>query len=228
MVHETMINKTVTNSNKTNRTHIANKIRKEKLVAIIRLDKQKDIASVVKCLISGGVGCLEITSNTPGFTEEISKARAQYPDILIGAGTIINKTLAQQAIEAGAQFLVTPNTDKSIVKIAHKHNLPVLMGALTPTDIAKAINYNADFIKIFPAGTFGIKYFKDLQGPFSDTSFIPVGGINIDNISDWFNAGAIGVGIGNDLTRAVNNQEEQNILIALVKNYMEKIKILTK
>ncbi len=216
-----MSNKSTNQDNQ--RAAISEKIKESQLVAIIRLPKQSEVSSVVACLVKGGVSTLEITSNTPGFCDEISQVREKHSDVLVGAGTIINKALAKQAIDAGAQFLVTPNTDKSVVKIAHKHGIPVLMGALTPTDIAKAIKYQADFIKVFPAGSLGVKYFKDLQGPFSNIPLMPVGGVNINNIKEWFAAGAIGVGVGNDLTQAASTKEEQEKLITRVKKYVAQL-----
>lgn len=205
------------------RTNTLNKIIESQLVAIIRLAQQSEIEPVIKCLVEGGITTLEITANTPGYCEEISKARANYPEILVGAGTVINIERANLAIEAGAQFLVTPNTESTIVQLAHSKGIPVLMGALTPTDIAQAIHFNADLIKVFPAGALGVNYFKGLQGPFSNTPLMPVGGVNIDNIEQWFSAGAIGVGVGNDLTSAVTTPEQQNKLITLVQAYLAKL-----
>lgn len=205
------------------RIDIVNKVIESQLVAIIRLALQSEIELVIECLVEGGVTALEITANTPGYCQEIKKARAKYPNVLVGAGTVINTQRAILAIEAGAQFLVTPNTEETVVKLAHTNGIPVLMGALTPTDIAQALSYNADLIKVFPAGSLGVDYFKDLQGPFSDTPLMPVGGVNIDNIEDWFSAGAIGVGVGNDLTRAVKTPEQQNKLITLVQAYLAKL-----
>jgi 2-dehydro-3-deoxyphosphogluconate aldolase/(4S)-4-hydroxy-2-oxoglutarate aldolase len=205
------------------RTNTLSKIIESQLVAIIRLASQSEIQPVIKCLVEGGVTTLEITANTPGYCEEISKTRANYPNILVGAGTVINTERANKAIEAGAQFLVTPNTDESVVQLAHSKGIPVLMGALTPTDIAQAISYNADLIKVFPAGSLGLDYFNSLKGPFSDTPLMPVGGVNLDNIQDWFSAGAISVGVGNDLTSAVTTPAQQNDLITLVRAYLAKL-----
>lgn len=198
-------------------------IRQAKLVAIIRQKLQSDVANVIECMVAAGVTVLEVTANTPGFDKEITIAREKYPNTLIGAGTIINEALAEQAISAGAQFIVTPNTSKEVIDVAHRFGIPVLMGALTPTDIANALNFKADFIKVFPAGSFGIDYFKGLQGPFSDCELMPVGGVNLDNISDWFEAGAVGVGVGNDLTPAARTSAECTALIAHAKAYLAKL-----
>lgn len=211
------------NSNQMKRKTTAKKIADSQLVAIIRLSNAEEVADVIHCLVKGGVTTLEVTANTPGYCDAITQARSKYPDILIGAGTITNTQRAEQAIKAGAQFIVTPNTAPSVVDVAHHHGLPVLMGALTPTDIAQAIELGADFIKIFPAGSFGIKYFKDIQGPFSDVPLMPVGGVNINNIGDWFAAGAIGVGVGNDLTKAVHTEKDKQDLVSHVRKYISQL-----
>ncbi|MEP1445193.1 MAG: bifunctional 4-hydroxy-2-oxoglutarate aldolase/2-dehydro-3-deoxy-phosphogluconate aldolase [Paraglaciecola sp.] len=206
------------------RQNITKRILAHRLVAIVRLKQQNQVAVTLKCLVDGGIEVLEITSNTPGYCEEIAKARAMYPDILIGAGTVINKQRAADAIAAGAQFLVTPNTNAAVVQIAHRHNIPVLMGAFTPTEIAQALEMEADIIKLFPAGEIGTDYLKGVQGPFDTTPFLAVGGIHLDNVEDWFAAGAAGVGVGNQLTRAIDSEQDKQDHIDFVKQFVEMVK----
>jgi 2-dehydro-3-deoxyphosphogluconate aldolase/(4S)-4-hydroxy-2-oxoglutarate aldolase len=209
------------------RAQITQKISAHRLVAIVRLPEQQLVAATLACLVEGGVEVLEITANTPGYCEEITQARQKYANVLIGAGTIINLQRAKQAVAAGAQFLVTPNTNAEVVEFAHANDIPVLMGALTPTEIALAIEMQADMIKLFPAGELGLKYFKGIQGPFSDTPFFPVGGIGQHNVSDWFKQGAAGVGVGNQLTRAINSEQERIEHIAYVKQFMATVRSAT-
>jgi len=197
----------------TQRLNTSALIKQYKLLAILRLKQQSDVAPLIDCLVNAGINALEITSNTPGFEQEITKARAAHKNALIGAGTILNTTLAQQAIDAGAQFIVTPNTNKAVVELAHQHGLPVLMGALTPTDVANAIEYNADIIKVFPAGSMGVGYFKALTGPF----------ITLDNISQWFDAGACGAAVSGDFCKIVNTEQERDALTKLVHSYISKL-----
>lgn len=206
------------------RQNITQRILAHRLVAIVRLKQQSQVAVTLKCLVEGGIEVLEITSNTPGYIEEIAKARAKYPDILVGAGTITNAQRATNAIAAGAQFLVTPNTNSSVVQIAHAHNVPVLMGAFTPTEIAQALEMEADIIKLFPAGEIGTDYLKGVQGPFDTTPFMAVGGIHLDNVEDWFEAGAAGVGVGNQLTRAIDSEQDRIEHIDFVKRFVETVK----
>lgn len=182
------------------RSEIVTNIESEKIMAIIRLDDQLKVAPVLERLVDAGINVLEITSNTPGFAEEILKAREKFPAAIIGAGTITNARLAQKAISCNAQFLVTPNTNVDIISIAHQSNIPVLMGAMTPSEIAEAVEHGADFIKIFPAGALGLDYFKALLGPFNNVKFFAVGDISLNNALGWFKAGVVGIGIGSSLT----------------------------
>lgn len=189
------------------RKEITGIIQQEKLVAIVRLKESGLAAEVIKNLVAGGIKVLEVTSNTPNYLEEITKARSAFPKVLIGAGTVTNASIAKDAIRAGAQFIVTPNTDQDIVKTAHHYGVPVLMGALTPTEISMAAGYGADIIKLFPAGNLGLDYFKSLMGPYKDILFFPVGGIGLDNVQDWLAAGAAGVGVGSVLVKPINDKE---------------------
>ncbi len=179
---------------------IINRIESEKIVAIIRVANESEVEALVEKVIGAGINVLEITSNTPGFSQQIKRAKIKFPHILIGAGTITNGRLAKQAINCGAEFLVTPNTNAGIIPLAHEAKIPVMMGAMTPSEIATALEYGADFIKIFPATTLGPEYLKAIRGPFNDAKFFAVGGVNVLNASLWIKAGACGIGIGGSLT----------------------------
>ncbi len=182
------------------KTAIIQRIEEAKLVAIIRLDDTSNIESLLKTLHQTGIQVMEITSNTPDFGSEITKARQLLPTALIGAGTILNISMAEIAIDSGAQFLVSPNVNTEVIAAAHKADIPILTGALTPTEIATAIEFKADIIKLFPAGALGIPYLKLLKGPFDTVKFFAVGGVNASNAADWFKAGVCGIGIGGALT----------------------------
>ena len=190
-----------------------------KMIVIIRLGEQKLVPQIIRKVIAAGVKVLEITTNTPGFTEELANAREQYPEIIIGAGSVYTAELAELAIMHGAQFLVTPNTNVEVIQVAHSQQIPVLMGAFTPTEVAIAIRYEADFIKLFPASIFGPDYLKALRGPFDQARFIAVGGINETNVLQWMEAGAIGVGVGGSL---INGSPES--LSSRIQTLIEKLK----
>ena len=201
------------------KSSIINHIESAKVVAIIRLDDTNAVRPVIKALIESGISVLEITSNTPSFCEHITWARQNYPDTLIGAGTVITPALAQEAIQAGAQFLVTPNTDIEILKAAQNAGVVTLMGAMTPTEVAVAVTNGADFVKVFPAGPLGIDYFKALLGPFKGTRFLAVGSVNTANVAEWLKAGAVGVGVGGSFTSGTQEHIKEKVtgLLAQIK-----------
>lgn len=209
------------------RQEIKDIILQEKIVVIIRTKEQAQVAIIVETLIEAGIKVLEITSNTPGFEEEISKFRKKYPEAIIGAGTITIPELAQKAAKAGAQFIVTPNVSKEVVETSHQHGLPVLMGAMTPTEIANASNYGADMIKLFPADKpgLGVEYYKTICGPFDNLHILAVGGIRMNNIEEWFEAGISGVGVGGKLTKLTGNDEaDKKTIYAAAKEMIEAVK----
>lgn len=190
------------------REDITTFIKNERLIAIVRTKEQEKVPQIIKNLVLGGIKVIEITSNTPGFLNEISKAKKQYSDlgIIIGAGTVVNADVAKNAIESGAQFLVTPNTNTEVLSIAKKYNIPVAMGAITPTEICTAIAHGADIVKLFPAGNLGVKYFKSVQSPLDDVCFFAVGGIDFSNVEEWIAAGISGFGLGSALTKALGGE----------------------
>ncbi|MEW4923684.1 bifunctional 4-hydroxy-2-oxoglutarate aldolase/2-dehydro-3-deoxy-phosphogluconate aldolase [Algibacter sp. 2305UL17-15] len=198
-------------------------IEQEKVVFVTRLKDATKVQLVIASLIKGGAKVMEITSNTPNYSEEISKARASYPHVIIGAGTVINSKIAIEAIKAGAQFLVSPNCSIELVTIAHQHGIPILMGALTPTEICEAWNAGADFVKLFPADIMGIPYFKSISGPLDNVKILAVGGIELHRVKDWMDAGAYGIGIVSVLKEPIENEEDY---IAIEKNANNFINLL--
>lgn len=200
---------------------ILDELLKERLVVIIRVQDPADIPPIVDCLADGGVKVVEVTSNTPGWEDAVEQVQRDHPGLLVGAGTITSPDLAKRAIVAGARFLVTPNTRPEIVKLAHRYEIPVVMGAMTPTEVADAAEAGADIIKLFPAGTLGTAYLKALsKGPFLDTRFFAVGGVDENNLAEWMEAGAAGVGIGGSLANPVPTQAD-------AENLVKRIRLIT-
>ncbi|MFS4454969.1 bifunctional 4-hydroxy-2-oxoglutarate aldolase/2-dehydro-3-deoxy-phosphogluconate aldolase [Maribacter sp. 2304DJ31-5] len=200
------------------------KILRDRIVAIIRLPQGKMVGEVVEQLILGGINTLEITTNTPNFNLEIEKVRKNHPKTLIGAGTVTNQKLAEKAIASGAQFLVTPNTNKEVAKVARNSNVPILMGAFTPTEVSNAMQYGADIIKLYPANLLGIPHFKAMAAPFDKVNFFAVGGITLKNIDSWLNAGINGLGIGGSLVPSfVSNTKDLDLIRTTAHQFTERI-----
>ncbi|MEM6803989.1 MAG: bifunctional 4-hydroxy-2-oxoglutarate aldolase/2-dehydro-3-deoxy-phosphogluconate aldolase [Bacteroidota bacterium] len=183
------------------RKEILRKIYEQKLMAIIRLQENESVSAVIGALIEGGIKVLEVTLNTPNAYQHIStfSSRAEL-DITMGAGTVLNAEDSKKAIEAGARFIVTPCFNPSIIDQAHSQGVPVFMGAMTPTEAQNAYVGGADVIKIFPAGTLGLPYFKAIKAPLNHIPMMPTGGVNVNNVKDWLDAGAVALGVGSSLT----------------------------
>lgn len=172
-----------------------------KIIAIIRTQESGPLLDAVSALKNGGVECIEITMTTPGALRVLEEVRSKRNDILFGAGTVLDKETARACILSGAQFIVTPSLDPEVIELAHRYDVPVIPGALTPTEILSAWQKGAEVVKIFPVSSLGPDYIKNLRGPFPQIKFCPTGGINLNNISDYLRAGASCVGVGGSLVK---------------------------
>jgi 2-dehydro-3-deoxyphosphogluconate aldolase/(4S)-4-hydroxy-2-oxoglutarate aldolase len=172
-------------------------------VAVIRLKDATLLRAIVDALAIGGVQALEVTMTTPRAIELISDIAPTLPDgFLIGAGTVLDAATARQAIEAGAQFVVSPVLRPTIIDECHQHDVAMIPGCFSPTEILDAVDAGADIVKVFPATSLGPGFFKDLRGPFPDVKLMPTGGVTVENAGEWIRAGAAAVGIGSALLPA--------------------------
>lgn len=181
------------------RIDILNTIFKEKVVAIIRLDEEGDIMAVVDALAEGGVKVLEITMGTPGALKWIAAIARERPELTIGAGSVLDANTANMAIQAGAQFIVTPITKIEIIDTAHRYDVPVLMGAFSPSEILSCFEAGADIVKVFPAEVLGMQFIRAVKAPMPQLPLMPTGGVTVDNASEWIKAGACALGVGSAL-----------------------------
>ncbi|MEE4194138.1 MAG: bifunctional 4-hydroxy-2-oxoglutarate aldolase/2-dehydro-3-deoxy-phosphogluconate aldolase, partial [Anaerolineae bacterium] len=137
-------------------------------------------------LLKGGLPCAEITFRTSAAAEAIKAITDHFPDMLVGAGTVLNKQQAKAAIAAGAKFIVSPGLDKKVVQYCQKHTIPVMPGIFTATELQKALKLGIDVVKFFPAeASGGVKTLKALSGPFPQVKFMPTGGISAANLPDY-------------------------------------------
>lgn len=170
------------------------------IIAIIRADSGRQLIQVAESLLAGGVDCIEITMTTPNALEVIASCRKAMADTaLIGVGSVTGAEVARRAIDAGAQYIVTPVLKTEIIGAAHRADLPCIPGALSPTEILRATDDGADMVKVFPAGLFGPKYFKNLLAPLPHLKLTPTGGVDLDTAADWIAAGAVAIGVGSAL-----------------------------
>jgi 2-dehydro-3-deoxyphosphogluconate aldolase / (4S)-4-hydroxy-2-oxoglutarate aldolase len=170
------------------------------VVAVIRAPSADAAVRAVAALVTGGIRGIEITYSTPDAAKVIAELDRRHGEaIVLGAGTVLTAAQATEARQAGARFLVSPGTDEQLVPAMLATGAAVFLGALTPTEVMTAKRLGAHAVKIFPASLGGPSYLRALRAPFRDVALMPTGGINADNLADWFDAGAVAVGAGSEL-----------------------------
>ncbi|MDY6896568.1 MAG: bifunctional 4-hydroxy-2-oxoglutarate aldolase/2-dehydro-3-deoxy-phosphogluconate aldolase [Cyanobacteriota bacterium] len=173
---------------------------KYRVIAVIRAHKKSSARQMALAVASAGIRLIEITWNTPQAAELIQQLSRELPDCVIGTGTLLNLKQMQQALRAGAEFLFTPHTDLDIIQAAVHQDIPVIPGALTPTEIVTAWTQGATCIKVFPVQALGgAGYIKSLQGPLGHIPLIPTGGVTVENAAEFLEAGAIAIGLSSEL-----------------------------
>ena len=165
------------------------------IVPVVVIDDLSDAISTAEALYEGGVGVMEITLRTEAGLDSIKKVSEEYPDMLVGAGTVLTLDQCKQAVENGARFIVSPGFDPEIVDFCIEKDIAICPGAVTPTEITAARNKGLRVVKFFPANVYGgLKALKALGGPFTDIRFIPTGGANLDNLADYADPKVFAVG----------------------------------
>jgi 2-dehydro-3-deoxyphosphogluconate aldolase/(4S)-4-hydroxy-2-oxoglutarate aldolase len=175
-------------------------LQQHRVIAVIRAPQMILGVKMALAVAAGGMHLIEITWNSDRPGELISQLRSELPTCIIGTGTLFNVQQLQEAIAAGAQFLFTPHLDPEMIQAAVAKNIPIIPGALTPTEIITAYTQGASCVKVFPVQAMGgIDYIKSLQGPMSHIPLIPTGGVTPENAQKFLQAGAIAVGLSGKL-----------------------------
>jgi 2-dehydro-3-deoxyphosphogluconate aldolase/(4S)-4-hydroxy-2-oxoglutarate aldolase len=170
------------------------------VVAVVRAESPEALVGVVGALADGGVTAAEITFTVPNALDVIREvARAMGDRVVLGAGTVLDAETARAAILAGARFIVSPTTNLDVIRLCRRYDVPVMAGALTPTEILTAWEAGADIVKVFPADLGGPPYFKALRGPLPQVRLMPTGGVDLDTASKFLQAGACCLGVGGQL-----------------------------
>ncbi len=178
------------------------------IIAIVRAKGPAQVVPLFEALIAGGVNAIEITMTTPNALEAIREAREKIGDrALVGMGTVLNTYTCQSAIDAGAEFVVTPICRPELVPLAHTAGCPIMLGAYTPTEAQLAHEAGADFVKLFPADSLGPGYIKALRAPLPHLRLVPTGGVDLHNVADFLRAGSAALGVGSSLVSAKILQE---------------------
>lgn len=168
---------------------VIERLRNSVVVPVVVLDRAEDAIPTAKALVAGGVDTMEITFRTACAADAIRKVAENCPDILVGAGTILNVEQAKLAVEMGAKFIVSPGFSEEVVAWCVENNIPVAPGCVTPTEIMGALKYGLTMVKFFPANVYGgLNAMKNLSAPFVGLKFLPTGGVNTANIKEYWDA----------------------------------------
>jgi 2-dehydro-3-deoxyphosphogluconate aldolase/(4S)-4-hydroxy-2-oxoglutarate aldolase len=181
------------------RTTTLQHLRAGRVIALIRAESPDGLIECGRALQAGGLNLIELTMTTPGAIELVARAARELPGVLLGLGTVLDADTARAGIAAGAKFIVTPAVRPAVVAAARSLDVPVLCGALTPTEVVTAWECGADVVKIFPAEFFGPAYIKSLKGPFPKIELLPTGGVTPETVGTFLKAGAFATAAGSAL-----------------------------
>jgi len=205
------------------------RILNHKIIAIIRGAQPDDVLHIAHALCEGGVKLLEVTLNSPDALSSISKiATRMNAEVFVGAGTVLDAGMAKEAIDSGAQFIISPSLDIETIYATKQGGAISIPGAFTATEIFSAYKHGGDIIKVFPA-SIGPNYFKDLRGPFSHIPLMPTGGVNLNNIKEFKKVGAVAFGIGSALVDTSQKMSDAYLkdLTERAKKYVDAISELS-
>ncbi|HYL85573.1 MAG TPA: bifunctional 4-hydroxy-2-oxoglutarate aldolase/2-dehydro-3-deoxy-phosphogluconate aldolase [Candidatus Angelobacter sp.] len=205
-----------------NKEEVRARIEEIGIVPAIRVSSVEEARFAAAAVSSGGIPIVEITMTVPEACELIEDMVTHAPDMIVGAGTVLDPETARRCLKAGAHFLTSPGLDLSIVELTHKANIVTMPGALTPSEVTAALRAGVDFIKVFPcAQVGGAAYIRALKGPFPHASLIAAGGVTQQTASDMIRAGATALGIGGELIprEAVRRQRTEQI-VELAKRFL--------
>ncbi|GEL13177.1 keto-hydroxyglutarate-aldolase keto-deoxy-phosphogluconate aldolase [Lapidilactobacillus concavus DSM 17758] len=194
------------------------------IIAVIRANSISRSIEVAQACIKGGVKGIELTYTVPEAAKAIKlllETNSEHSDVLIGAGTILTAFDANEAINAGAEYIVSPTFDEQVALTCNARNINYFPGCFTPAEVYHAKKYGIGLVKVFPASVVGPGMIRELHGPFPDTRIMPTGGINLSNITDWLEAGAYAVGIGGSLVG--NNETSLDTITHNAEQFIKKI-----
>lgn len=196
------------------------------VVAVLRLSSIEPLLDIARALLSGGVTSIELTLTTPNAIGGIARLSREFSDqALIGAGTVLDADSCRSAIEAGAQYIVSPGFDEAVHGTTKRLGKLSLPGAMTPTEILRAWNAGADIVKVFPSAGLGPSYFRDVLAPLPHVRLMPTGGVDSKNVGEWLKAGAVCVGAGANLVSkdAVAKNDWQTIT-SIARAFMDGVR----
>lgn len=184
------------------------------VVAVIRADSYEEAIQTSQACVTGGIKGIEITFTVQGAEEiirNLTKEFSSYPDVVLGAGTVLDAVTARIAILAGAEFIVSPSFDRETAEICNLYQIPYMPGCMTITEMKEALKAGVDIIKLFPGNTFGPEWIKSVKAPLPQVNMMPTGGVDLDNVDQWIKNGCISVGVGGNLVKFAKEGDYEKV-----------------
>jgi len=201
------------------------RLREVGIIPIIRAASADVVVPIAEAVLQAGLPVVEITMTVPNAIDAIGAVAKRFAGkMLVGAGTVTDAETARRAMDAGAAFIVTPCLVPEVIEAAHRADVAVLPGALTPTEVFEAFRSGGDLVKVFPVQSVGgAAYLRALRGPFPDIPLVPTGGVTLENIAEMFKAGAAAVGVGSELiSRDALARRDYAAIGVLAKQFMRR------
>lgn len=195
------------------------------VVGVVRAESNESAEKIATACLKGGIPSIEITFTVPKAHEVISALRSRFSpeELIVGAGTVLDSETARIAILAGAEYIVGPNFDPATARLCNRYQVPYMAGCITPTEVITALEAGTDIIKIFPGSLFGPKIVKALKGPLPQAPLMPTGGVSLDNVKEWIEAGCVAVGVGSELTAGAK-EGNYAMITETARQFVTKIK----
>lgn len=203
------------------KVNILNRIEKSGVIAVVRGDSPEQGKKSCEALVAGGLKGLEVTFTLPQADKVIAELVAENtdPDVVIGAGTVLDAVTARLAIMAGAEFVVSPTFDQETAEMCNLYQIPYLPGCMTITEIKQAMKAGVDIVKLFPGSAYGPSIISAFKAPMPHVNIMPTGGVSKENMKDWFKAGVITVGVGGNLMKPAETGDYAGVT-EMAKQYM--------
>ncbi|QUI22787.1 bifunctional 4-hydroxy-2-oxoglutarate aldolase/2-dehydro-3-deoxy-phosphogluconate aldolase [Vallitalea pronyensis] len=195
------------------------------VVAVIRAESKEEGMKIIEAVKKGGIKALEITMTVPGAVDIIKELTQLYKDedVIIGAGTVLDPETARACILAGAKYIVSSSLNLDTVKLCNRYRVPIMPGIMTPAEALKALEAGVEVLKVFPGNAFGPSIIKAFKGPMPQGNYMPTGGVSLDNVHEWIEAGAVAVGTGSVLTKGAKTGDYE-LVTETAKKFVDAVK----
>lgn len=198
--------------------------KKHQIVAVMRASSVEEAKEKALAVFEGGVRMIEITFTVPDADKVIREISfLKEKGAVVGAGTVTSVEQCKKAIESGAEFIVSPHLDEEISRFCREKGIFYMPGVMTPTELVRAMKLGHTILKLFPGEVLGPTFVKAMKGPFPNVKFVPTGGVNLDNVCEWFKAGVLAVGVGSALVKGTPDEVKEK-----ARAFVEKIRGCTE